>query len=126
MLLMIKGIELVKDDIKYVRQAFSCGIDIVHFTTRYEALPQEERDRLQRVASRMLVTLKLRYQLAVSTNPFIDVVEQHLFESSDWPSLEVYLLCTCLDMMAGQSRHKDFKNWVREQPLAETVSNQWC
>lgn len=112
----------MRDNIKYVRKAFGCGIHIADFTNRYEALPEEEKDRLRRVGSRMLMTLRLRYQLAVSTNPFMDGVEQHFFESSDWPSLEVYLLCTCLDMIAGQPRHKDFKAWVREQSLTEMLS----
>ena len=50
----------IMDEILY--KMFSCGIEGKTFKAHYAAKPEEERDRLDRVAWRVWLTLQLRYR----------------------------------------------------------------
>jgi|GEM_PF-1802942 len=100
---------------KYIQWAFGCGIDDRELKTKYESLSEEDRLRLERVARRINLILTLRYRVSIHTSPFeryshFDLVYFEL------PSTQIYLLCTCLDILAGQPDHKNFKAWIEEQP----------
>jgi hypothetical protein len=64
----------------------------------------------------MWLTLKLRYEMGFYNNPFPWRDEGYRLRHVELPSIEVYLLCTCLDTLAGKPVHKNFKDWIREQP----------
>ena len=54
----------------YARTVFGCGVDKQLFQDRYEALDEEEQQRLERVARRVWITLKLRYETFTFSDPF--------------------------------------------------------
>jgi len=99
-----------------VQQVFGCGIDGQAFKTKYEGLSDKNQFRLGRVASRVWLTLKLRYEMAFYSNPFARRGEEYNLRRVELPSIEVYLLCTCLDTLAGKPTYKSFENWLKEQP----------
>ena len=99
-----------------LQRAFGCGIDGQVFKTKYERLSDENRLRLGKVAGRVWLTLKLRYELVLPSNPFASSTEDYSLRYVELPSMEVYLLCTCLDTLAGKSVYRNFKDWIREQP----------
>lgn len=99
-----------------VQQVFGCGIDGQAFKTKYESLSEENKLRLRRVADRVRLTLKVRYEMAFYNSPFMWGGEEYNLRYVELPSIEVYLLCTCLDTLAGQPVHRNFKDWIRDQP----------
>lgn len=99
-----------------VQRVFGCGIDGQVFKTKNERLSIKNQSRLGRVAGRVWLTLKLRYEMAFCNNPFPWRYEEYSLRHVELPSIEVYLLCTCLDTLAGKPVHKNFKDWIEEQP----------
>ncbi|HCB01905.1 MAG TPA: hypothetical protein DEP19_05930 [Anaerolineae bacterium] len=67
-------------------------------------------DRLVRVISRVSFTDYLRFKMPLSlvTTDIDDALEG--FHRDD---LELYLLCTCLDTLAGKDNYIDFSGWTR-------------
>jgi hypothetical protein len=97
-----------------IQLVFGCGIDGQTLKARYEGLSEENKLRLGRVAGRVWLTLKLRYEMAFYNNPFAWRGEEYNLKHVELPSIEV--LCTCLDTLAGKPVHKNFKDWIRGQP----------
>lgn len=100
---------------KYVLRAFGCGIDRKTFETSFEALAEEEQERITRVALRMRMALQLRYQLRFVRSPFEDSEFWSRLWRAEIPSLEVYLLTTCLDTLAGKPLYQTFDHWLAKQ-----------
>ncbi len=98
-----------------VFQVFGCGIRRNTFKAHYENLSEEEQHRLERVARRIWLTLKLRYETAFYRNPFVPRSEDYSLDYVELPSIRVYLLCTCLDTIAGKHKHVDFDQWLKSQ-----------
>lgn len=107
------------DDIVY--KTFGCSFDQESFDKFYAARPAEERDRLNHVASRVWMTLQLRYRFTYEPNPTLRGGDWLLLTYTEKPSLEIYLLATCLDTLAGQPGNKDFDEWLAEQILPDQV-----
>ena len=105
-----------------VQQVLGCGIDGQTFKTKYERLSEENKLRLGRVADRVRLTLKIRYEMAFYNNPFAWGAEEYSLRYVELPSIEVYLLCTCLDTLAGQPVHRNFKDWIRDQLSVTSLS----
>lgn len=103
------------------RRVFGCGVDSFLFERKYAALFQENQARLERVARRVGLTAKLRYEIGFRENPFRSREEDYLLRSVELSSVEVYLLCTCLDTLAGRPRYKPFPKWIAEQPAVTAV-----
>ena len=99
-----------------VQRVFGCGIDGQAFKANYEGLSDENQFRLSRVAGRVWLTLQLRYEMAFYNNPFAWRNEEYSLRHIEVPSIEVYLLWTCLETLAGKPVHKNFKDWIKEQP----------
>jgi hypothetical protein len=87
------------DDIVY--KTFGCSLDRDAFDKDYAAKP-EEHDRLNRVALRIWMTLQLRYRFTYEPNPTLRGEDWLLLTYREKPSLEIYLLATCLDTLAHQ------------------------
>lgn len=104
-----------------VQRVFGCGIDGQVFKDKYKGLSDENRSRLIRVAGRVWLTQKLRYELALYSHPFAWQGEEYSLRHVEIPSMEVYLLCTCLDTLAGRAVYKNFKDWIKEQPDIENL-----
>ncbi|HEM61271.1 MAG TPA: hypothetical protein ENO24_03185, partial [Chloroflexi bacterium] len=98
------------------RRLFGCGVDTYLFERKYAALSDEKQRRLDRVARRVALTARLRYEMGFRDNPFRSREEDYLLRSVELSSIEVYLLCTCLDTLAGKPRYKPFAKWVAQQP----------
>lgn len=100
-----------------MQRVFGCGVDGHTFKVKYRELSEKNRLRLGRVAGRVWLTLKLRYEMAfLYNNPFALGGEEYNLRHIELPSIEIYLLCTCLDTLAGKPIHKNFKDWVKDQP----------
>jgi len=98
-----------------IQRVFGCGIDRQTFKTKYEGLPNKEKLRLERVARRLWLTLKLRYEVAFYRNPITWEKEGFTLTNVELPSIEIYLLCTCLDTLAGKPTYVEFGEWVKSQ-----------
>jgi hypothetical protein len=68
------------------------------------------------------LTLKLRYETGFYNNPFPWGYEGYALRHIELPSIEVYLLCACLDTLAGKPVYRSFERWMREQPNAIDLS----
>lgn len=101
-------------DGQIIRRMFGCGIDASVMNKMLLEMDKKEFERLLLVALRMQFTIYLRYQLHYSRNPFVGVPWDLQTEWKDLPSLEVYLLFTCIDALAGPPKYKDFKFYVNE------------
>ncbi len=99
-----------------MKRKFSCGIDSGVFQAKYEQLAEADQYRLRRVAQRMDLTLKLRYELAVYRNPLASPEDEFSLNHIELPALEIYLLVTCLDTLAGQAYYIEFDDWMKRQP----------
>ena len=64
----------------------------------------------------------MRYELATYANPVASSDERHAFNLVELPSIEVYLLCTCLDTLAGQAGHVDFVTWLHDKATSESLT----
>lgn len=99
-----------------VQRAFGCGIDGQTFKIKYEGLSNpNEKLRLERVAKRLQFTLHLRYRVAFYRSPIGWNQEGHTFTNEELPSTEIYLLCTCLDALAGKPTYLKFEDWLELQ-----------
>ncbi len=98
-----------------VQRVFGCGIDRQTFKAKYEGLQEKDRLRLERAARRLWLTLKLRYEVAFYRSPFAWSGEEFHLTNVELPSIEIYLLCTCLDTLAGRPDYKDFGEWLQAQ-----------
>jgi hypothetical protein len=101
------------------------GLKFDEFNPRYESLPDEDKDAIRWVAWRLLLTYYLRYDVDIP-----GVFEHHIDMSAGYvkwlvnsaiPSLEIYLLFTCLDTLAG-SKHLGFPEWLESQLQDEKLS----
>ncbi len=106
----------------YARTVFGCGVDKQLFQDRYEALDEEEQQRLERVARRVWITLKLRYETFTFSDPFQASEERYYLEMVEMPAIEIYLLVSCLDTLAGQPIHVQFKEWLNKKPEVKSLS----
>jgi len=105
-----------------VRRLFSCGVDRRVFEASYERLSEDEQIRLERVAKRVWLSLKLRYETAFYASPFAHPDEGYFLTRVELPSIEIYLLCTCLDILAGRSAYKDFGSWLKTQANVTNIN----
>lgn len=108
----------------YVYRIFGCGIDYRAFKNAYKALSAERKSLLGRVAWRVWITLKLRYEVAFRSHPFV-VNDSYELTRFEIPSLEVYLLVTCLDTCAGQ-KYQQFPEWLKQQSPSRCSSQDDC
>lgn len=113
---------LFADDFLLYR-TFGCGVDQKVFNKKYLRLSDPEQERIQRVAIRSWMIIQLRYRFQYERN--------FSFRGQDWsrlaykekPSLEIYLLATCLDTLAGKpSNYKEFTEWLEEEITSEKIS----
>ncbi len=95
---------------------FGCGVNKQHFETKLNALDQENQQRLERVARRIWVTLKLKYEMGVYQNPFEAPYDRFILTHDELPAIGIYLLVTCLDTLAGKAQFVDFRDWLKDQP----------
>ncbi len=99
-----------------VQRVFGCGIDWQTFKMKYEGLSDlDEKLRLERVAKRLQFTLHLRYRVAFYKSPIGWNQEGYTFVNEELPSTEIYLLCTCLDTLAGKRTYLKFEDWVESR-----------
>lgn len=103
------------------KSMFGCGIDGRLFKEKFDNLPEEGRRRIEKVARRLWLTLMLRYRLAVLHNPFLGVRYSFDLQDVELPSMEVYLLVTCLDTLAGKSTYVDFRDWIKTHSCAPAL-----
>lgn len=102
------------------------GLKFDEFNPRYENLPDNDKVAIHWVAWRLLLTYYLRYDV---DKP--EVFEHHIYSVGDvrWlinsaiRSLEIYLLFTCLDTLAG-SQHLEFPEWLESQLEDEKLSKE--
>ena len=52
------------------QQVFGCGVDIRIFKSKYESLDKKDQLRLECVARRVWLTVKIRYEMSFYGNPF--------------------------------------------------------
>lgn len=105
-----------------VQRVFGCGIDSNVFRARYESLRAEDQYRLERVAARVTFARRLRYEMAVMRNPFQGPYEDFELAEIELPALEVYLLFTCIDTLAGQATYLDFRDWLTTRVHPDSMS----
>jgi len=103
------------------------GLKFDEFNPRYENLPDKDKDAIYWVAWRLLLTYYLRYDVDTPR-----VFEHHIHMSTGdvrWlinsaiRSLEIYLLFTCLDTLAG-SQHLGFPEWLESRLEDEKLSKK--
>lgn len=102
---------------------FGCGIDWQTFEEKFNNLSEDERQRIERVASRVWLSLLFRYDLQINPESFAitgGLWRQFTIRSIEIPSIEVYLLVSCLDTIAGNPKFQDFDQWLSHQDI---VSN---
>jgi hypothetical protein len=103
---------------------FGCGLEPRLFQEKYRALSESEQDKLERVARRIGITIKLRYETSVYQNPIQGPNEQFELQHVELPALEIYLLVSCLDSLAGQATYVDFGSWLLTQSLPKSLQLQ--
>ena len=108
--------------LEVVKRIFGCGIEPDVFQRRYLSLSEKDQGRLKLVAKRVWLTQKMRYELATYTNPVASSDEKYALNYVELPSIEVYLLCTCLDTLAGQADHVEFVTWLRDKATSESLT----
>lgn len=107
------------EDFEYVRRAFACGSHHHEFKAAYDSADQDSKARLARVAWRISSTLTLRYRQDLITHRVFGFHDQWRAQN-EWKALELYLLVTCLDTLAGQPTFKPFDEWLRDQSVEIT------
>ena len=99
-----------------VYNTFGCHVEDRTFKNHYAVISEDERGRLHRVASRMLLTLQLRYRAKFSPNFAVRGEDSLNLAYVELPSVEVYLLVTCLDTLAGEPKWPRFDGWLQKSP----------
>ena len=97
-----------------IYQSFGCGIDRKYFQQCLENIDLKDRDKMYRAAQRFWFTTKLRHEASFWANPYVPRHKEASVIFSEIPTLEIYLLCTCLDTLAGKS-HMEFDTWLELQ-----------
>ena len=104
-------------------RTFGCAVNQKEFNEKYELLDSDEQKRLKRVAIRLWMVFQLRYRFQYDKNPTLGGQDWLRVAYTEKPSLEIYLLATCLDTLAGKSSgYKDFSDWLEEQKISENLS----
>lgn len=103
-----------------LEKIIGCGLDSLTFKKKYDDLSEEIRQKLDRVAKRLWVTQKLHYEVNVNQFSDTDLRDSYDFILSELPALEIYLLCTCLDTMAGKS-NVEFDKWLGDQEITKSL-----
>jgi hypothetical protein len=98
-------------------KVFSCGVEGLTFKAHYAAIAEGECKRLDRVAWRMWLTLQLRYRAKFSSNFALRGEDSLNLAYVELPSLEIYLLLTCLDTLAGDPEWPSFDRWLKKHPV---------
>lgn len=99
---------------------FGCGVNRKNLETKFNALEEENQIRLERVARRIWLTLKLKYEIGTHQNPCEASYDQFLLVNDELPAIGIYLLVTCLDTLAGKAQFVDFPDWLKYQPSITT------
>jgi hypothetical protein len=118
----VTGNRFSKEQYSLIRWLFGCGTNASSFKEKYDAQPAKQKRRLNRVAHRMWLTLVLRYQLYHHIR-YASPSAIGTFEDADLPSLEIYLLFSCIDTLAQPPSYKAFPAWLKEQPEIEDLIN---
>lgn len=97
-----------------------CGANIngEEFYRQLMALDQPTRDKIIGVASRLQLVNALQRETAFSAN----------WSRIQSDALTVYLLCTCLDALAGQPSYQQFRDWIvrgEQQQLLENTLTEF-
>jgi len=98
---------------------FDCGIKPKYFQEMLENLSSDDQELLSRVADRAWVTLIMRYNINIEKSGLsITRGNFGIYQLSvnELPSIELYLLFSCIDTLAGQNR-KQFNDWLDDQDL---------
>lgn len=111
--------EKTDEEFEYVRRVLACGSNFLEFRSAYYATDNETRARLARVAWRIWATLTLRYRQRVVTHRALGAYDPWRVRR-EWHALELYLLVTCLDTLAGKSVFVHFDKWIRAKQLEST------
>jgi hypothetical protein len=115
-----------------IQRLLGYGIPSAIFQEKLSNLKESDREKLEKVVSRLWVTLKLRYESNFfrSSYSFQGDADGEDLQMNYLPNIELYLLCTCLDTLAGKDKgHKDFDAWIKEKhdensnlPVSEVIS----
>jgi hypothetical protein len=97
---------------------FGYKINEREFRKRFEQCPDNEI--LQRVTTRLRLIDLLQFRMAYRHGAFLDGTQQYLIDI-DIKSLELYLLCTCIDTLSGETNFLDFPRWLQ---VGEKVSKK--
>ncbi|TAK34377.1 MAG: hypothetical protein EPO21_09800 [Chloroflexota bacterium] len=95
-----------------VRRMFGCGTDAKDFYRRYAGSAPEQKQTLNRVAWRLWFTLLLRYHSNIQAQPHFSPSDQYYIDHVMLPSLEIYLLFTCIDALVQPVPHRQFPDWL--------------
>ncbi len=93
------------------------GLSVAHYVAMKElsadeikAIQQKDRELLERVSlvmSRVSFVDELRYSVSLDLGDLIQCIRRD--------ALEIYLLCTCLDTLAGRANYFDVQTWLRTE-----------
>lgn len=104
-------------------RTFGCAVVQRIFDENHQLLSDEEQKRLERVAVRSWMILQLRYRFQYEENFTLRKQDWLQLAYKEKPSLEIYLLATCLDTLAGKpGKRKEFDVWFEEQAISENMS----
>lgn len=117
------------------------NLDERDFFTRWERLGQhptpaeleglDDTQREERIAkARKDLGIKEKIGSVGFRLRFVDALQYDSYfsgitEKVQAEALQVYLLCTCFDTLAGQSKFKRFDEWVDEKDEEELIQTQW-
>jgi len=106
------------------RLVFGYGIEEQVFEKKYNLLGEEQR-RLERVANRISVILKLKYEVGINyAQGNFYAFDHYLFREEEFPAIIIYLLVTCLDTLAGPA-YLEFDLWLNKQS-DEKFKEKYC
>lgn len=114
-----------------MQRLLGCGIDKGTFDRKFKELSEDDQQKLDRVARRLLMTLKIHYEVnfyQFNITETRDDYYQFLF--TELPSLEIYLLCTCLDTLAGKAKYMKFDKWLDDRRIGwvdkQSIGELYC
>lgn len=105
-------------------RTFCCGVKQEIFRRKYQSLPSKEQERLKRVAERLWMIFQLRYRLQYEQNFAWRGLDRDQLVYQEKPSLEIYLLATCVDTLAGKPEYVLFGEWLEEEQNSGKI-NKW-